>query len=83
MNPLRKTFSQPLELKEGAEDTGAVTAVIATLEVLDHDGDWTQPGAFWRGDRRQNVGLQPQLRLQRDAPSRRWPHLRGERQGQI
>ncbi len=43
----RKAVS--LELK--ADEAGAFTAVFATFDVIDHDGDVTLPGAFDQGAR--------------------------------
>ena len=40
----RKTFASAVELKQGAE--GVVRAAFATLNVIDNDGDITEPGAF-------------------------------------
>lgn len=48
----RKIFRAPFELKEmgeGEAETGAFSAVFATLNVKDHDGDVTPPGAFEEG----------------------------------
>ena len=33
-------------MKEAADDVGSGTAVFATLNVIDHDGDLTLPGAI-------------------------------------
>jgi len=46
METERKSIT--LELK--AEEEGAFTARIATLDVIDHDGDLTRPGAFPKKD---------------------------------
>lgn len=43
-----KTFNAPLVLKEGG-DPGEFQAVFASLNVIDHDGDVTIPGAFREG----------------------------------
>jgi len=40
-----KTYRAPLEVKADSE-TGEVEAIFATLNVIDHDGDVTLPGAF-------------------------------------
>jgi len=45
----RKTFRAPIELKEGADETGAFRAEFATLNVIDHARDVTEPGAFHDG----------------------------------
>jgi hypothetical protein len=39
-----KTFSSLVELK--TKDNGEVTAIFSQLNVIDHDGDVTVPGAF-------------------------------------
>lgn len=39
-----KTTTSATEIK--ASPTGEVTAVFSTLETWDHDGDWTEKGAF-------------------------------------
>ena len=41
-----KTYSGPVEFKDDGEAEGAITARFATLEVVDRDGDYTEPGAF-------------------------------------
>ena len=46
-----KTFQAPVVLKEGAGETGEFSAVFATLNVIDHDGDVTRPGAFRDGQK--------------------------------
>lgn len=44
----QKIFHAPIVLKaDGSE--GEFTAVFATLNVIDHDGDVTRPGAFHEG----------------------------------
>ena len=42
---IRKAL-QIVEMKEAADDVGSGTAVFATLNVIDHDGDLTLPGAI-------------------------------------
>jgi hypothetical protein len=44
---MKKIFNAPMILK-GAKE-GEFTAVIATMGVVDHDGDITRPGAFKNG----------------------------------
>jgi HK97 family phage prohead protease len=44
----QKTFRAPMELKADSEQ-GEFRAVFATLNVVDHDGDITEPGAFKDG----------------------------------
>jgi HK97 family phage prohead protease len=44
----RKTFHAPIVLKEDGED-GTFKSVFAQFNVIDHDGDVTQPGAFRDG----------------------------------
>ncbi len=52
----RKTFTAPLELKaEGDGERGEFKAVFATLNVVDHHGDVTMPGAF----EKQEVVVEP------------------------
>lgn len=43
-NVEKKTFTAPLNFKAG--EKGEFEAVFATLNVIDHDGDVTLPGAF-------------------------------------
>jgi hypothetical protein len=43
----KKIFHAPIVLK--ASQTGQFTAEFATLNVIDHDGDWTKNGAFIEG----------------------------------
>jgi len=45
----RKTFKAPIEFKEDADKTGAFRAEFATLNVIDHDRDVTETGAFHDG----------------------------------
>jgi len=45
----RKTFRAPIEFKEDADKTGAFRAEFATLNVIDHDRDVTESGAFRDG----------------------------------
>lgn len=45
-----KTFRAPIELKADGEE-GSFSAVFATLNVIDHDGDVTVPGAFQDGQK--------------------------------
>ena len=47
----KKTFQAPIELKSDSDETGQFTAVFSTLNVIDHDGDVTQPGAFDEGQK--------------------------------
>lgn len=42
-----KTHTAVVEVKDAA--AGRVVARIAQLGVIDHDGDWTEPGAFGTG----------------------------------
>jgi len=52
----KKTFTAPIQLKaEGDGEPGEFIAVFATLNVIDHDGDVTVPGAFDE----QNVIVEP------------------------
>jgi len=44
----QKIFNAPIILKQGGKE-GEFTAEFATLEVIDHDGDITKPGAFQDG----------------------------------
>ena len=44
-----KTFRAALTLKAGSEETGEFSAIFSTLNVIDHDGDVTVPGAFKDG----------------------------------
>src|SRR4030042_156229 len=44
----QKIFNTPIILKQGGKE-GEFTAEFATLEVVDHDGDITKPGAFQDG----------------------------------
>lgn len=44
----QKIFRAPIELKQDGEE-GTFRAVFATLNVVDHDGDVTTPGAFQDG----------------------------------
>jgi hypothetical protein len=44
----QKIFNAPIILKQGGKE-GEFTAEFATLEVVDHDGDITKPGAFQDG----------------------------------
>ena len=45
-----KTFRAPMEIKaEGEGEPGAFTATFSTLNVIDHDGEVTVPGAFTEG----------------------------------
>jgi HK97 family phage prohead protease len=46
----QKAFFAPLELKADGEE-GSFSAVFATLNVIDHDGDVTVPGAFRDGQK--------------------------------
>lgn len=52
----RKVFRAPLVLKQDEDERGAFTAVFSTLNVIDHDGDVTVPGAFEDG---QGVIVEP------------------------
>jgi hypothetical protein len=52
--PERKTYKVKLDFKEDGEP-GEFEAVFATLNVIDHDGDVTLPGAFGE----QQVILEP------------------------
>lgn len=45
---LKKMFRAPMVLKKDGEP-GEFTAVFSTLNVVDHDGDVTRPGAFQDG----------------------------------
>jgi len=45
----RKTYEAKIEFKENADETGAFRAEFATLNVIDHDRDVTEPGAFRDG----------------------------------
>jgi HK97 family phage prohead protease len=44
----KKTFHAPIVLKEDGEE-GTFKSVFAQFNVIDHDGDVTQPGAFLDG----------------------------------
>ncbi len=44
----QKIFRAPIQLKQDGKE-GEFTAEFATLEVIDHDGDITKPGAFQEG----------------------------------
>jgi len=46
---MKKTFHAPINFKDNSDETGQFTAEFATLEVIDHDGDVTRPGAFTDG----------------------------------
>jgi len=46
---LRKKYKAAMEFKEDPNDLGQFKAVFATLNVKDHDGDVTLPGAFREG----------------------------------
>jgi len=45
----RKTYQAQIEFKQDADQTGEFRAEFATLNVVDHDGDVTEPGAFQAG----------------------------------
>lgn len=45
----KKTYRGHLNFKADADDTGRFSAVFATFNVVDHDGDVTLPGAFRDG----------------------------------
>ena len=45
----KKTFRGTMQFKEGGEP-GEFAAAFATLNVIDHDGDVTLPGAFTDGE---------------------------------
>lgn len=47
----KKTYRGNLRFKDDADQTGEFTAVFATFNVKDHDGDVTIPGAFKEGQR--------------------------------
>jgi len=47
----KKTFRAPIALKEHDGEQGTFTAVFATFNVIDSDGDVTSPGAFADGQR--------------------------------
>ena len=47
----KKTYRGTIELKEDSDQTGEFQAVFATLNVIDHDGDVTLPGAFTDGQK--------------------------------
>jgi len=42
----RKVYRAPIALKANSDETGEFRAEFATLNVVDHDGDVTVPGAF-------------------------------------
>jgi HK97 family phage prohead protease len=44
-----KTYRGQIRFKADADQTGEFTAVFATFNVIDHDGDVTEPGAFEDG----------------------------------
>lgn len=46
MKKKKKVFTAPIELKEDETKQGQFRAVFATLNVIDLDGDVTEPGAF-------------------------------------
>ena len=46
----QKTFTAPIRFKADGEE-GEFTAEFATLNVIDHDGDVTRPGAFEEGQK--------------------------------
>ena len=46
---LKKTYKTTMELKSGEGEEGKFSAVFSTLNVKDHDGDVTLPGAFKDG----------------------------------
>ena len=48
MTVKRKTFRAPIELKADGEE-GSFRSVFAQFNVIDHDGDVTEPGAFREG----------------------------------
>ena len=50
----KKTYTGAIQLKENSDQTGEFSAVFATMNVIDHDGDVTLPGAFKDG---QNVRI--------------------------
>ena len=45
----KKTYRGRIEFKQDADKTGEFRAEFATLNVIDHDGDVTVPGAFQDG----------------------------------
>ena len=45
----KKTFRGHIQFKADADQTGEFSAEFATLDVIDHDGDVTVPGAFQDG----------------------------------
>lgn len=46
---MKKTYTGRIEFKANSDETGAFSAEFATLNVIDHDGDVTLPGAFRDG----------------------------------
>ncbi len=51
-----KIYRAPIHFKADSDETGEFEAVFATLNVVDHDGDVTRPGAFKSG---QEVLIEP------------------------
>jgi hypothetical protein len=58
----KKIYTGPIQFKADSDQTGQFTAVFATLNVIDHDGDVTLPGAFQDGQ---------------EAPIEAWNHNYG------
>lgn len=60
-----KTYQGHINFKADADETGEFSAVFATFNVIDHDGDVTVPGAFHEGQEtlieawNHNYGLLP------------------------
>ncbi len=48
-----------MEFKQGEGEEGQVSAVVATLQVVDRHGDVTLPGAFGKKDEAQSVLISP------------------------